>query len=135
MRQLPVPPDMNVGSKQGVTMTSHSKAEDPAAAGHNSDMSVVKRANGQGNADLVCRPRIMAVNLPAPIGPDLFILGEPLLHRYYTVYDWSAERVGFGISATEKNEKALALAGERDQARRPIYSLVQVKVMVKLRRK
>merc|ERR1719238_1029302 len=112
-------------------MTSATAEEDPKVAGHAKDFNAVKRADGSGFADLVCRPRIMAVNLPEPIGPDLFILGEPLLHRYYTVYDWSAERVGFGISATEKNEKALALAGSRDEARRPIYSLVQVKVMVK----
>merc|ERR1712232_705602 len=39
-----------------------------------------------------CNPRTMAVNLPEPLGPKLFILGEPVLHRYYTVYNWQAQQ-------------------------------------------
>ena len=34
------------------------------------------------------------VKLPEPLGPKLFILGEPVLHRYYTVYDWEQKKVG-----------------------------------------
>jgi hypothetical protein len=55
----------------------------------------------------VCAPRLMPVNLPDPLGPKLFILGEPILHRYYTVYDWTEKRVGFGISASDSNKKAM----------------------------
>lgn len=51
----------------------------------------------------ICAPRIMPVNLPAPLGPKLFVLGEPLLHRYYTVYDWGAKRIGFGEAASYRN--------------------------------
>lgn len=29
-----------------------------------------------------------------------FILGEPVLRRYYAVFDWSAKRLGFGLAAT-----------------------------------
>lgn len=53
-----------------------------------------------------CAPRIMPVNLPAPLGPKLFVLGEPLLHRYYTVYDWDAKRIGFGEAASYRNLRA-----------------------------
>merc|ERR1719221_1957544 len=125
---------MNVGSKNGVTVTSAATQEDVNAAGHSAGFDAVKRRNGTGFADLVCRPRIMSVNLPAPIGPDLFILGEPFLHRYYTVYDWHAQRIGFGMAASTQNQKALALSGKKAIDRNPIYSLVQVKVVVKLRR-
>eukprot|EP00419_Tripos_fusus_P013860 CAMPEP_0172751654 /NCGR_PEP_ID=MMETSP1074-20121228/152215_1 /TAXON_ID=2916 /ORGANISM="Ceratium fusus, Strain PA161109" /LENGTH=475 /DNA_ID=CAMNT_0013584045 /DNA_START=32 /DNA_END=1459 /DNA_ORIENTATION=+ len=45
-----------------------------------------------------CTPRLMPVNMMAPLGPNLFIFGEPILHRYYTVYDWLAPRIGFGIA-------------------------------------
>jgi len=45
-----------------------------------------------------CSPRTLPVNLPAPVGPKLFILGEPVLHRYYTVYDWKKQSVGFGLA-------------------------------------
>lgn len=45
--------------------------------------------------DLYCKPMLMSMDLPAPVGPKLFILGEPVLRRYYTVYDMEGERVGF----------------------------------------
>jgi hypothetical protein len=60
----------------------------------------------------VCAPRLMPVNLPDPLGPKLFILGEPVLHRYYTVYDWSEKRVGFGISASDSNRKKMGVSDD-----------------------
>jgi len=50
-----------------------------------------------------CSPRLMAVRLPEPLGPKLFILGEPLLHRYYTVYDWENQQVGFALANNRWN--------------------------------
>eukprot|EP00933_Yihiella_yeosuensis_P005044 TRINITY_DN10945_c7_g1_i1.p1 TRINITY_DN10945_c7_g1~~TRINITY_DN10945_c7_g1_i1.p1 ORF type:complete len:688 (+),score=167.78 TRINITY_DN10945_c7_g1_i1:144-2207(+) len=50
-----------------------------------------------------CSPRTMPVRLPAPLGPKLFILGEPLLHRYYTVYDWEKKKVGFSLANNKWN--------------------------------
>jgi len=46
--------------------------------------------------DLFCRPMLMSLDMPEPLGPKLFILGEPILRKYYTVYDANAKRVGFG---------------------------------------
>jgi len=46
--------------------------------------------------DLFCRPMLMSLDMPEPLGPKLFILGEPVLRKYYTVYDAHAKRVGFG---------------------------------------
>jgi len=62
-----------------------------------------------------CQPRVMPVNMQKPLGPNLFLLGEPVLHRYYTVYDWHKQRVGFGLANSHKNrlrngEKAAATA-------------------------
>jgi len=50
-----------------------------------------------------CRPKLMPVNLPEPVGPKLFIIGEPVLHRYYTVYDWAQMRVGFSLANNHQN--------------------------------
>merc|ERR1719160_15691 len=50
-----------------------------------------------------CSPRAIAVNLSAPVGPKLFILGEPVLHRYYTVYDWENLQVGFALANNRGN--------------------------------
>jgi hypothetical protein len=49
-----------------------------------------------------CYPTFMPIDLPEPVGPKLFILGEPVLRKYYTVYDWGEQRIGFGL-ARHKN--------------------------------
>jgi len=77
------------GTKQD---TNDDKSE--AKADESSEPEVVKRN---------CSPRVMAVRLPEPLGPKLFILGEPVLHRYYTVYDWENKRVGFSLANTVRN--------------------------------
>mmetsp|Transcript_73093 Transcript_73093/g.190737 ORF Transcript_73093/g.190737 Transcript_73093/m.190737 type:complete len:471 (-) Transcript_73093:156-1568(-) len=46
----------------------------------------------------LCKPRIVGVNMPTTIGAKTFILGQPLLHRYYTVYDFEGPRVGFALA-------------------------------------
>merc|ERR1719258_28188 len=56
-----------------------------------------------GSVPRFCRPRLMPVNMPAPLGPNLFILGEPVLHRYYTVFDWAGPKIGFGLANTKRN--------------------------------
>jgi len=50
-----------------------------------------------------CQPKVMPVNMQKPLGPNLFLLGEPVLRRYYTVYDWHKQRVGFGLANSHKN--------------------------------
>jgi len=44
----------------------------------------------------LCVPSIMPLHLPEPPGPNLFILGEPVLRKYYTVYNWERKEIGFG---------------------------------------
>jgi len=47
---------------------------------------------------IICKPTLMPLELPAPLGPKLFIWGEPVLRQYYTVYDWQNRRIGFARS-------------------------------------
>lgn len=54
-----------------------------------------------------CTPRLMPVNLPEPLGPNLFILGEPVMNRYYTVYNWKEKQIGFGLAENEQNRKEI----------------------------
>merc|ERR1719331_3674234 len=56
-----------------------------------------------GSVPRFCRPRLMPVNMPAPLGPNLFILGEPVLHRYYSVFDWAGPRIGLSVANTATN--------------------------------
>merc|ERR1712084_95470 len=82
---------MPVESKNAVASANESLAE--------ANSSVVIEAP----VKRFCSPRFMPVRLPAPLGPKLFILGEPVLHRYYTVYDWINHRVGFSLANTPRN--------------------------------
>lgn len=49
--------------------------------------------NFEGTAsEAKCHPSIMPLELAEPLGPKLFIFGEPLLKKYYTVYRVQKER-------------------------------------------
>mmetsp|Transcript_66822 Transcript_66822/g.159916 ORF Transcript_66822/g.159916 Transcript_66822/m.159916 type:complete len:490 (+) Transcript_66822:178-1647(+) len=48
--------------------------------------------------DQRCKPTLMPISLPAPLGPKLFIWGEPILRKYYTAYDWQQTRIGFALA-------------------------------------
>lgn len=63
-----------------------------------------------------CRPQIMKLGLQPPLGPNLFLLGEPVLRKYYTTFDWVEKRVGFALSSQDLEEQ--------DE----VISLVQVRV-------
>jgi hypothetical protein len=69
-----------------------------------------------GGEQARCHPTIMPIDFPEPLGPKLFIWGEPVLRKYYTTYDWTRKRVGFGIakqhpSEDEDEELGLPLPG------------------------
>jgi len=121
MRKLPVPKGM-YQKTPGVSLASVTDAAASASI------------TGDSEASQTCTPRIMPVNLPAPFGPKLFILGEPILSRYYTVFDWQAKRVGFGLSATDQNRQVLGL-GQSEGTNSELgdaASFVQVKFTVRL---
>merc|ERR1719329_739595 len=85
MRRLPLREGVNVGSANGVDLNSNG-----TQTVRNDTLPVDATPwmdENQTNVTRHCTPRIMAVNIPEPVGPKLFILGEPVLHRYYSVYD------------------------------------------------
>jgi len=45
-----------------------------------------------------CRALLLPVDMKAPLGPKIFIWGEPVLRKYYTIYDWGAKKVGFAAA-------------------------------------
>lgn len=97
MRQLPLRAGINVGSSKGVVLPSQASSTTTLPP-------TVLREDGS-EVERYCRPRLMPVNLPAPVGPNLFILGEPVLQRYYTVFDWKGPNIGFGLSSNAKNSR------------------------------
>lgn len=54
------------------------------------------QANSSESSRSMCVPAIMPLGLPEPLGPNLFILGEPVLRKYYTLYNWEKKEIGFG---------------------------------------
>jgi hypothetical protein len=50
------------------------------------------------SSSLVCRSLLLPLDMAAPIGPKVFIWGEPVLRRYLTVYDLAEKRVGFSLA-------------------------------------
>lgn len=68
------------------------------AAAHSAELALHAKGDVQ-----ICKPRIMPVDMKKPLGPNLFLLGEPVLRRYYTVYDWHSKRVGFGLANSRRN--------------------------------
>lgn len=62
----------------------------------NSAVNVTDTKKKASRADVWCKPTLMTLDLPEPLGPKLFILGEPVLRKYYTVYDAKQKRVGIG---------------------------------------
>lgn len=58
-------------------------------------------------SDLFCKPALMTMDLPAPLGPKLFILGEPILRKFYSVYDAARKRIGFGRAIHLREEEIM----------------------------
>lgn len=68
-------------------------------------------------SDMFCRPLLMTLDMPEPIPPKLFIIGEPALRKYYTTYDADGKRVGFARSRHDHKAQAApgtATGGEED---------------------
>lgn len=111
MRRLPLREDVNVDARRDpLTNQLNEHAEAAPVTTTTAPPLVDDQADPEAPAPSVprfCRPRLMPVNMPAPLGPNLFILGEPVLHRYYSVFDFGGERgeprVGFALANTQAN--------------------------------
>jgi len=53
---------------------------------------------GEDTSQLFCRSLLLPVDMAAPLGPKVFIWGEPVLRRYYTTYDLEKKQIGFALA-------------------------------------
>jgi len=125
MRRLPLREGVTVGSPKGVVID-----EEPASAP--SQQAVV--AASEESVNRQCTPRVTRVNLPEPLGPKLFILGEPILHRYYTVYDWANLQVGFSLSNSRQNTEDLSKYSGRGSLPEDVEMLLMQETVSTFRR-
>jgi len=56
-------------------------------------------SNSTGQVQVLCRASLLPVDMGADGGnPLTFILGEPILRKYYTAFDWSKKEIGFALA-------------------------------------
>merc|ERR1719326_311823 len=49
-------------------------------------------------SSMVCRSLLLPIDMRPPLGPKIFVWGEPVLRRYLTVYDLAEKRIGFSLA-------------------------------------
>eukprot|EP00933_Yihiella_yeosuensis_P046312 TRINITY_DN4182_c0_g1_i2.p1 TRINITY_DN4182_c0_g1~~TRINITY_DN4182_c0_g1_i2.p1 ORF type:complete len:540 (+),score=97.08 TRINITY_DN4182_c0_g1_i2:275-1894(+) len=73
-----------------VTSDVHNVTDVDEGHSKNSSISIANEP-----AEEFCVPMVMHIDLPEPLHPRTLILGEPVLQRFYTVFDATVPRVGF----------------------------------------
>eukprot|EP00435_Cladocopium_sp_Y103_P009592 s399_g2.t1 len=105
----------------GVTVTLSGREYSRAAA--------MKVVNKQQEVQLVCRATLLPVDPSPTLGEKAFILGQPLLQKYYTVYDWEQQRVGFALAQQASTENSAGAGRHKiygSQGALPKSSIVHV---------
>jgi len=57
-------------------------------------------------SQVVCRASLLPVDEDEVLGPKAFILGEPVLRKYYTAYDWRQKKIGWALAKQPGAEEA-----------------------------
>lgn len=96
MRQIPVRNDIKLDSKGKRRENENATSEENTTANES-----VMTAEEVG---VRCVSRVAGVNFPAPISPKLLILGQPVMNRYYTIFDHEGPRMGFGLASHRAKE-------------------------------
>mmetsp|Transcript_99554 Transcript_99554/g.172828 ORF Transcript_99554/g.172828 Transcript_99554/m.172828 type:complete len:544 (-) Transcript_99554:46-1677(-) len=64
--------------------------------------SALRIENSKTNStEVICRASLLPVDMPEQVGgtgQKTWILGEPVLRKYYTTYDWALQQVGFATA-------------------------------------
>merc|ERR1719382_927469 len=60
---------------------------------------------------LSCRSLLLPLDIEAPLGPLVFIWGEPVLRKYLTIYDWGAKQIGFAAAGPPAGPAELDAVG------------------------
>jgi len=60
---------------------------------------------------LSCRSLLLPLDIEAPLGPLVFIWGEPVLRKYLTIYDWAAKKIGFADAGAPPGPAELDAVG------------------------
>lgn len=90
-------------SRSSMDLKAYERVQDGGAAG---TAALGESADGRASSDKAaeptgprCRAALMPLEMAAPLGPKLFIWGEPILRKYYTAFNWRDKQVGFSLAA------------------------------------
>lgn len=72
----------------------------------------------KGTTNEICQSLILPLDIQAPLGPLVFLWGEPILRKYYTVFDWGNRRIGLA-EARRREAKAQEGAGGAHDTQAP----------------
>lgn len=81
-------PDLVFELEGGVTLTLGPEDYSRATA-----MRVLQKKSEK--AQVICRASLLPVEQDPALSPNTWILGEPVLRKYYTAYDWRRKQIGF----------------------------------------
>jgi hypothetical protein len=90
-RQFPGPPIIFDFGSFAITVTAEDYSRMGAA-------SMQVAGGGPNDKRDFCRASLLPVDLQEPLGPAAFIMGEPVLRKFYTVFDYGRRQVGLGIA-------------------------------------
>lgn len=118
-------PDLVFELEGGVTITVGPEDYSRATA-----MRVLQTKTN--SSQVICRASLLPVDDGEVLGDKAWILGEPVLRKYYTTYDWGGQRVGFApaVHSSPEEVEAAGLAQHRifgaPPAAPPTPAIVQV---------
>jgi len=105
MRRLPIRNDVSIGTSSSL---SHENPDKEAVRPGTELPNTTEEVLNTTVVPRYCSARLLPIRIGPPLGPNLFMLGEPLLKEYYTVFHWSWPGVGF---APNINKHSLPDAG------------------------
>jgi len=62
------------------------------------------------SSQVICRASLLPVDGDEVLGPKAWILGEPVLRKYYTAYDWRRQQIGWAIAKQPSEDEVAAAA-------------------------
>mmetsp|Transcript_6034 Transcript_6034/g.14000 ORF Transcript_6034/g.14000 Transcript_6034/m.14000 type:complete len:436 (-) Transcript_6034:230-1537(-) len=104
-------PDLIVEFEDGVTISIGAEDYSRATA-----MKVLQSKTG--NSQTICRASLLPVDDDEVLGSKTWILGEPVLRKYYTAYDWRRQQIGWAL-ARQPNADETDASG--DSPRHAVY--------------
>jgi hypothetical protein len=121
-RKIALPPDVKFRTMTGEAGAGIGDQHGPANASQNASQFHDTWNDPEPIYDDIvpwqCAPKMIPVKILEEMG-KMFILGEPVLARYYTLYDWSTAEISFSLNTREQNQKAILQQQQMEEVADP----------------